>query len=191
MSSPTFGSGSAIGSLQNSAQFSQTVNLNMCGGAGCSPSPSTGEIWINGQFEGDDYALEACSFSGCVYGGENAYVSGIVNIPVSNGNIQAGWDYNAPPYTSDPAFGQDFHQVQIGGIYAGTGSGTPQQQITSYGVTADYLGNQIQWYADMAFTGLSFVPFAPAQELGSIGGLMEQLVGPIGSTNTNQYTSWF
>jgi hypothetical protein len=189
MSGPTYYSGNAISSFQNQASFAQTVNLNLCTSY-C--SPSTGEIWINGQFEGDQFELFACcDINGYpIDQGQAAYEIGIVNVPISNGNIQGGWDYNLPSYTSYTAFGQDFHSAQVGGLASGTGNPTPQQQLTSYTVTANFVGNQIQWYANLALTGLSLVPLLPAQVASNLGGIINNLVGPIGSQNVNQWSSW-
>jgi len=200
MSSPTFNSGSAISSFQNSAQYSWTVGLNTCGGTGCTLSPPQGEIWIPGQIEGDDFALYGCcGYNGVpVYLGEDAYEIGIVNIPVdpSSGQIcptHTCWDYNLPSYTTTSAFGQDFYQAEVGDAVSGTGNGTPQNQKTSYSLTAQFVGNQIGWYANLALTGvgLLFSGYPTIAYASGIGGLVSNLVGPIGSINTNQAVSWW
>ena len=108
----------------------------------------------------------------------------------SGGNIQGGWDYNLPSYASYAAFAQDFNKSPLGATYAGTGNPTPQRQLTSYYITSQYVGNQIQWYANLALTGLSLVPLLPAEVASNLGGIINNLVGPIGSQSTSSATSW-
>lgn len=190
LSGPTYYSGSAISSFQNQANFAQTINLNLCVSGSC--SPSTAEVWINGQFEGDKFELFACCDPNGypIDQGQGAYEIGIVNVPVSGGRIQGGWDYNLPQYVSYSAFGQDFSQPQFGGTYSGSGNPTPQHQITSYDIALQYVGNQFQWYANLALTGLSVVPLLPAQVASTLGGIINNLVGPIGSYSPSAASSW-